>query len=101
MKQPSITKTSDNPPALKRSDVAAGKLILRQRAPGGQLLPNKQRINIFLDQAVVDHFKGKAGERGYQTLINESLREAIHRESLETTIRKAIRSELRAARKAA
>jgi uncharacterized protein (DUF4415 family) len=99
MKQLSTLKTLDNPPALKRSDVTAGKLVLRQRATSGRLLPNKQRINIFLDQSVVEHFKDKAGERGYQTLINESLREAIHRESLETTIRKTIRTELRAARR--
>jgi uncharacterized protein (DUF4415 family) len=101
MKQLSTVKTFDNPPALKRSDLKAGKLVLRERVASGQILPNKQRINIFLDQAVVEHFKDKAGERGYQTLINESLREAIHRESLETTIRKAIRSELRATRKVA
>lgn len=47
MKQLSTLKTLDNPSALKRSDFKAGKLVLRERAASGQLLPNKQRINIF------------------------------------------------------
>ena len=40
-------------------------------------LPGKKRISIMLDTAVIEHFKAAAGERGYQTLINETLRQAI------------------------
>ena len=41
------------------------------------MLPNKQRVHIFLDGAVIEHFKSKAGDRGCQTLINEALKHAI------------------------
>lgn len=80
---------------LRRADIAAGKLVLRKRASSGAVLPNKQRVNIFLDGVVVEHFKAKAGERGYQTLINEALKQAIKAESLELVVRKTIREELR------
>jgi uncharacterized protein (DUF4415 family) len=82
---------------LRRADIAAGKLVLRKRGPTGAVLPNKQRVNIFLDGAVVEHFKAKAGDRGYQTLINEALKQAIQAETIETVVRKTIREELRRA----
>jgi len=82
---------------LRRGDIAAGKLVLRKRGPNGAVLPNKQRVNIFLDGAVVEHFKAKAGDRGYQTLINEALKQAIRAETLEGVVRKTIREELRRA----
>ena len=56
-----------------------------------------QRVNIFLDGAVIEHFKAKAGARGYQTLINETLKQAIQAQTLEGVIRKTIREELRRA----
>ncbi len=80
---------------LRRADITAGKLVLRKRGTAGAVLPNKQRVNIFLDGAVVDHFKAQAGERGYQTLINEALKKSIQAEGLEGVIRKTIREELR------
>jgi uncharacterized protein (DUF4415 family) len=98
MSKASTAKTSpdarDDTP-LRRADIAAGKLVLRRRGPAGAVLPNKQRVNIFLDGAVVEHFKAKAGDRGYQTLINEALKQAIQAESLEGVVRKTIREELR------
>ena len=100
MIKPSTAKTStdrDGEKPLRRSDIAAGKLVLRKRGTDGALLPNKQRVNIFLDGAVVEHFKAKAGERGYQTLINEALKQAIQAETLEGVVRKTIREELRRA----
>jgi uncharacterized protein (DUF4415 family) len=100
MSKPSTAKTStdrDGEAPLRRSDIGAGKLVLRKRSTGGALLPNKQRVNIFLDGAVVEHFKSKAGERGYQTLINEALKQAIQAETLEGVVRKTIREELRRA----
>ena len=100
MSKTSTAKTSpdrrgDAP--LRRADFASGKLVLRKRAASGAVLPNKQRVNIFLDGAVVEHFKAKAGDRGYQTLINEALKQAINAESIETVVRKTIREELRRA----
>ncbi len=57
--------------------------------------PRKQRITILLDTTLIEYFKAKAGERGYQTLINETLRQAKEREDLEETLRRVIREELR------
>lgn len=98
MSKASIAKTSPDAPddaPLRRADIAAGRLVLRKRAAMGALLPNKQRVNIFIDGAVIEHFKAKAGERGYQTLINEALKQAIQAESLEGVVRKTIREEMR------
>ena len=36
-----------------------------------------------------------AGERGYQSLINDTLRKALGRENLEQTLRRVVREELR------
>jgi uncharacterized protein (DUF4415 family) len=98
MNKPSTVKISasareDQP--LRRADIAAGKLVLRKRGANGAVLPNKQRVNIFLDGAVVQHFKAKAGDRGYQTLINEALKQAMQAETIEGVVRKTIREELR------
>lgn len=63
---------------------------------------NKERITIRLDADVIEHFKRivhEAGGGNYQTLINDALREHIrmHNSSLEDTLRKVIREELRKA----
>jgi hypothetical protein len=57
--------------------------------------PKKQRVTMFLDSVVVEHFKEKAGERGYQTLINEALRNAIEADDLLSLVRATIREEFR------
>lgn len=100
MSKASTAKTShetveDMP--LRRADIVSGKLVPRRRGATGAVLPNKQRVNIFLDGAVIEHFKAMAGARGYQTLINETLKQAIQAETLEAVIRKTIREELRRA----
>ena len=98
MNMPSTVKASADSRGekpLRRGDIAAGKLALRKRGPTGAVLPNKQRVNILLDGAVVEHFKAKAGDRGYQTLINEALKQAIQAETLEGVVRKTIREVLR------
>ena len=61
----------------------------------------KQRITIMLDAGVVGYFKSKAGKRGYQTLINESLKKVIAEnqsgpEEIEATLRKINREEFAA-----
>lgn len=55
----------------------------------------KQKINITLDPDVVAWFKAQAGGRGYQTLMNASLREAMGRATLEETLRRVLREEMR------
>ena len=47
---------------------------------GGRVVPRgKKRLTMYLDAALVEYFKAKAGTRGYQTLINEALKQAIER----------------------
>lgn len=55
---------------------------------------SKQRVNIMLDAPIVEHFKHLAGERGYQTLINDTLRRVIEGEHIEADLRTVIREEL-------
>ncbi len=54
----------------------------------------KKQVNMLLDRQVIEYFKAKAGGRGYQTLINETLKQAIERETLEETLRRVLREEL-------
>ncbi|MEQ1667456.1 MAG: BrnA antitoxin family protein [Sulfuriferula sp.] len=54
----------------------------------------KQKINLTLDPDVLAFFKQQAGGRGYQTLINATLREAMRARSMEDILRKVIREEL-------
>jgi hypothetical protein len=69
--------------------------------PLGQMLPGlasgKQRITIMLDEAIVQAYKARAGGRGYQTLINETLRQGLQADALKEALREVIREELRAA----
>ena len=62
-----------------------------------QDIPRKQRVNIMLDTGIIAFFKAKAGSRGYQTLINETLKKSIHQEELEETLRRVIREEIKPA----
>jgi hypothetical protein len=56
-------------------------------------LKGKTRLTMYLDTAVVEHFRYRSGGRGYQTLINETLKQAVERESLEDTLRRVLREE--------
>ncbi len=57
----------------------------------------KQRVSIMLDASVIAFFKAKAGERGYQTLVNQALHDAMRGDQIEAAIRKVIREELHTA----
>ena len=57
----------------------------------------KQRVSIMLDGSIIAFFKAKAGERGYQTLINQALHQAMMGEQIESTLRRVIREELHTA----
>jgi uncharacterized protein (DUF4415 family) len=69
-----------------------------QLRPLSEVLPGlslgKQRITIMLDEAVVQAYKAKAGGRGYQTLINDTLRRALEADSVKEALREVIREEL-------
>ena len=53
----------------------------------------KLKINLTLDPDVVAWYKARAGGRGYQTLMNAALREAMHGFDIAETLRKVIREE--------
>jgi uncharacterized protein (DUF4415 family) len=62
----------------------------------------KTRITICLDDDILDAYrhKGDAVGRGYQTLINEALRQSIDQEKVAVdakTLRRILREELRKA----
>ena len=48
----------------------------------------------MLDAPIIEHFKASAGERGYQTLINDALRRTVEEEHLAANLRTIIREEL-------
>ena len=67
------------------------------RVGGKPVSRSKVRVNIYLDAEVVEYFKAEAGGRGYQTLINETLKESIRAKGLETVLRRVIREEMKVA----
>ena len=87
---PTTSGDRDEYPKVTQADLERAKFRV-----GLKPAPRKQRITISLDANVIDYFKAKAGERGYQTLINETLRQTKEREDLEGTLRRVIREELR------
>lgn len=79
----------DEYPKVTQADLERAKFRV-----GLKPAARKQRVTILLDAMIIDYFKAKAGERGYQTLINDTLRQAITRDDLEETLRRLIREEL-------
>lgn len=72
-----------------------------ENAKRGQVLPTKgkTRVTMYLDTDIIEHFRGRAEKAGYgyQTMINEALREYLAKSSKpldETVIRQVIREEL-------
>ena len=57
------------------------------RVGGIPVARGKRRVNMFLDVFIIEYFKAKAGERGYQTLMNDALVEYIRGHNLEDTMR--------------
>ena len=94
MSKKSTTAIFDEETPIAQADIDAGKLVLRKRVEGRVALP-KKRVTLYLDAALVERFKEMAGERGYQTLINETLKSSLQQSDMEATIRKVIREELK------
>lgn len=61
--------------------------------------PGKERITVLLDQDILAAFRKRVSDtgRGYQTAINQALRDYLHTVALETTLRRVVREELRKA----
>ena len=73
-----------------------------RRGPVLRVPPGKTRVTIRLDDDILDWFRQQVDDAGggnYQTLINGALRGFMQQkqESLETTLRRVIRDELRRA----
>ena len=66
------------------------------RVGGRPVSRGKVRVNMYLDAQIVAYFKALAGGRGYQTLINEALKERIYGYDLEAVLRRVVREELQA-----
>ena len=70
------------------------------KAKRGAVVPQtgKTRITIYLDDAALEEFRNRADAagKGYQTLINDALREYLSKDSgnLVETLRKVIREEM-------
>ena len=94
MSKKSTTATFDEDAPITQADIDAGKLVLRKRAEGRVVQP-KKRVTLYLDATLVERFKQMAGERGYQTLINEALKNSLQQSDIDATIRKVIREELK------
>ena len=79
----------------KEYDFSKGRRAAVLKVP-----PGKTRVTIRLDHDVLDWFRQRVDDAGggnYQTLINEALRSFMRQkqESLETTLRRVIRDEIR------
>jgi uncharacterized protein (DUF4415 family) len=70
-----------------------GALHRRAMKPVGR----KTKINITLDPDIVAWYKMQSGGRGYQTLINATLREAMRGKQMVEDMRRIIREELKRA----
>jgi uncharacterized protein (DUF4415 family) len=99
---PVVFEADDDAPPLTQADfdratfrVGAREVSRQDWQAEVQAQLGKQRVSIMLDTAVVAFFKGQADGKGYQTLINATLREAMQRRTLEDTLRRVIREELR------
>lgn len=88
-----ISEEFEEFPELTQADMERARFRINM-----QDAPRKQRVNIMLDSGVIAYFKNKAGARGYQTLINNALKQAIQHEELEETLRRVVREELSHAR---
>ena len=88
---------------LKRFDFMKKEYDFKKAKRGPVARPKgKTRITIYLDDDVLDSFRQVADEagRGYQTLINDALRDHLEKSSApldEETLRRVIREELKSA----
>lgn len=100
MKKKSTTISFDEDAPITQADIDTGKLVVRKREASGRVVQPKKRVTLYLDAALVERFKTLAGDRGYQTLINDALKTSLQQADIETTIRRAIREELKGRRAA-
>ena len=88
-------KSSGERSARRASGNDSNATVAGSRHDGDATPRGKTRLTMYLDMAVVEYFRSRAGGRGYQTLINEALKQAIEQENLEDVLRRVIREEAR------
>jgi uncharacterized protein (DUF4415 family) len=77
-------------PEVTEKQMARAKLRI-----GGKPVPRGQvRVDLLLDAEIVAYFKAQAGEKSYQALINEALKDRIRDRDMETVVRRVVREEL-------
>jgi uncharacterized protein (DUF4415 family) len=79
----------DEAPILTEADFARAAHRIGLKPVG-----RKTKINITLDPDVVAWYKAQAGGRGYQSLINATLREAMRGKQVADDLRQVVREEL-------
>ena len=77
-----ISNDHDEYPEVTQTDLDRSKFRV-----GLKPMPRKQAITISLDANLIKYFKLRAGESGYQNLINEILRQAKESEEREKALR--------------
>ena len=85
---PMADQPDEDSPELTEAEFAGLK-------PLTEILPEfgKQKITIMLDAQIIKAYKAKAGGRGYQTLINETLRRGLLADSVKEALREVLREE--------
>lgn len=76
-----ISDDADECPELTAADLKRATFRI-----GLKPAPLMQQITLDLDARLVAYFKGKAGAQGFETLINETLRAAVVRDTLEESL---------------
>lgn len=87
-----LSPTTSKPPRLR---VALKDVSREEFSAAVNERLGKQRVSIMLDGSIIAFFKAKAGERGYQTLINQALHQVMTGEQMESMLRRVIREELK------
>lgn len=87
----STTFDEDDYPEITQADLDRATFRV-----GLKPAPRKQQVTLLLDTTLIEYFQAKAGEQSYQALINDTLRQVIQRDELETSLRRIIREELNA-----
>ncbi|NUM45668.1 MAG: BrnA antitoxin family protein [Anaerolineales bacterium] len=91
----SPTFDEDDYPEITQADLDRAKFRVGLK-PAPKKSGRKQRVTILLDSGLIEYFKAKAGDRGYQTLINDTLRVAVEQDDLGERLRRIVREELHA-----
>lgn len=91
----------DELPEISDADIAratwhvAGKAVSPSEGKAAfSAAMKKQKINLTIDPDVLGWYRAQSGGRGYQTLINATLREAMRGQQVAETLRLVIRQEL-------